>query len=137
MKLKELEEQYQNSQAKWKAEIKLEPNKHKRFWKWVWYLIAFPFVWIFYNLRDWRTILIFLIVVAIVSCEVWIPYIIGFIAWNNEALRISMFSIGSACWLFWLAPATPFLVICVSLTIGIKAIFNKVKACKKKNKDLL
>lgn len=125
--LKKLEEQYKKKQLEWKTHIKLESNKFKRFWKWVWYLIAFPFVWLFYNIRDWRTAIVFVIVFLIVSSEVWIPYLIGVIFWANEPLRISMFSIGSACWLFWLGPGTPFLVICISLTIAIKGLFNKIK----------
>ena len=125
--LKKLEEQYKKKQLEWKTHIRLESNKFKRFWKWVWYLIAFPFVWLFYNIRDWRTAIIFVIVFLIVSSEVWIPYLIGVIFWANEPLKISMFSIGSACWLFWLGPGTPFLVICISLTIAIKGLFNKIK----------
>lgn len=72
--LKKLEEQYKKKQLEWKTHIKLESNKFKRFWKWVWYLIAFPFVWLFYNIRDWRTAIIFVIVFLIVSSEVWIPF---------------------------------------------------------------
>ena len=125
--LKKLEEQYKKKQFEWKTHIRLESNKFKRFWKWVWYLIAFPFVWLFYNIRDWRTAIIFVIVFLIVSSEVWIPYLIGVIFWANEPLRISMFSIGSACWLFWLGPGTPFMVICIGLTIAIKGLFNKIK----------
>lgn len=125
--LKKLEEQYKKKQLEWKTHIRLEPNKFKRFWKWVWYLIAFPFVWLFYNIRDWRTAIIFVIVFLIVSSEVWIPYLIGVIFWANEPLKISMFSIGSACWLFWLGPGTPFMVICIGLTIAIKGLFNKIK----------
>lgn len=125
--LKKLEEQYKKKQLEWKTHIRLESNKFKRFWKWVWYLIAFPFVWLFYNIRDWRTAIIFIIVFLIVSSEVWIPYLIGVIFWANEPLRISMFSIGSACWLFWLGPGTPFMVICIGLTIAIKGLFNKIK----------
>lgn len=125
--LKKLEEQYKKKQLEWKTHIRLESNKLKRFWKWVWYLIAFPFVWLFYNIRDWRTAIIFVIVFLIVSSEVWIPYLIGVIFWANEPLKISMFSIGSACWLFWLGPGTPFMVICIGLTIAIKGLFNKIK----------
>lgn len=53
--------------------------------------------------------------------------LIGVIFWANEPLKISMFSIGSACWLFWLGPGTPFMVICIGLTIAIKGLFNKIK----------
>ena len=61
---------------------------------------------------------------------------LGIIAFQNEPLRITMFSVGSACWLFWLGPGTPFLVICIALTIGIKGLFNRIKE-KKKPRDNL
>lgn len=125
-------EQYENKQKEWKSKIR-EKTKH-RWIHWLWYLIAFPFVWIFYNIRDWRTAIIFVIVFLVVSSEVWIPYLIGVIFWANEPLRISMFSVGSACWLFWLGPFTPFLPLCMFLTIGIKALFDKITK-RRKNKN--
>lgn len=129
---KEVEEKFKNSQNEWKTRIRQEPSKAKRFWKWAWYLCAFPFIWIWVNIRDWRTALIFIFVALIVSSEVWIPYLIAVICWDNEAIRISMLSVGSACWLFWIGPGTPFLVICIGITIGIKALFNKIKYRHKK-----
>lgn len=133
MKLKELEAKYNEQANKRKEKIKQEPSKFKRFWKRVWYLICFPWIWLFYNIRDWRTFLIFIIVVLIVSSEVWVPYMIGFICWSNESLRITMFSVGSVCWLFWLGPGTPFMIICIFLTISVKALFNKIKSKTKKS----
>ena len=124
---KEVEEQFKTRQNEWKARIRQEPSKAKRFWKWVWYLCAFPFVWLWVNIRDWRTALIFILVALIVSSEVWVPYLIAVICWGNEPVRISMLSVGSACWLFWIGPGTPFLVICIGITIGVKALFNKIK----------
>lgn len=135
-KFKELEDSYKAQQLQWKTSIRLETNKWKRFWKWVWFIIAYPFVWLWVNIRDWHTALIFTLVVVIVSCEVWVPYLIGAIMWNNEPVRISMFSVGSACWIFWLGPGTPFLPLCIGITIGIKALFNKwsQKRYEKKSK---
>lgn len=118
-------EKYNALQQERKAKIKEVPNKGARFWKWVWFWLSFPWVWVFYNIRDWRTAIIFLIVFILVSSEVWAPYLVGLICWNNEPLRITMFSVASACWLFWLGPGTPFMVIVISITIGIKEILNK------------
>ena len=133
----ELERNYKLKQDIWKTKIKSCPNKHKRFWKWVIYLVAFPFVWLFYNIRDWRTFVIFIIVFVVMSSEIWIPYLLGVIFWKNEPLRISMFSFGSACWLFWLGPFTPFFPICISITILVKTLFNKIKNRKvNKQKEL-
>lgn len=132
MTLKELEKEYKHKQLIWKTSIRFKPTKWKRFWGWVWYLIAFPWVWIYTNIRDWHTALIFVIVCAIVSCEVWIPYLIALICWYNEPLRNTMLGVGSGCWLFWAGPGTPFLLICIFITIGIKALFNKIKDRKSK-----
>ena len=131
-KFNEIEGKFKQDQQAWKDRIKAEPSKFERFWKWVWYLIAFPFVWIWVNIRDWRTALIFVIVFLVISSEVWVPYLIAVICWSNEPVRISMLSVGSACWLFWIGPGTPFLVICIGITIGVKALFNKIKYRNKK-----
>ena len=130
-KYSEIEKSYKENQSRWKNSIRQEPNKHKRFWRWAFFLIAFPFVWLWNNLRDWRTALIFVIVFLLLSSEVWVPYLIGALCWSNESVRISMFSIGSACWIFWLGPGTPFLPLCIGITIGVKALFNKLKKGKK------
>lgn len=132
-KFNQIEEQYKQSQLVWKERIKAEPNKLKRFFKWIWYWIAFPFKWIWTNIRDWRTAIIFVIVFLLVSSEVWVPYLIGVICWGNEALRNTMFGVGSACWLFWIGPGTPFMVICIGLTIAVKGLFNKIKERKTTN----
>lgn len=133
MTLKELEEEYKKRQLAWKDHIKCKPTKAKRFFAWVWYLIAFPFVWLFYNIRDWRTFVIFLLVVATVGIEVWLPLLLGFITWGSNFSKI-MFGVASACELFWLAPGTPFMVLCIFLTIAIKGAFNKIKGRKHGNK---
>lgn len=129
-KFSDLEKRYKEDQEKARAKIKEEPNRWVRFWKWVWYLISFPFKWLWLNIRDWRTALIFIIVVLVVSCEVWIPYLIGFITWGSTLSKV-MLGVGSTCWLFWLGPGTPFLIICIGITIGIKELFNKIE--EKKN----
>lgn len=132
-RIKDLNKDFEEKKKASKEKIKQEPNKFKRFWKWVLYLIVFPFKWLWYNIRDWRTAVIFIITVVVVSSEVWVPYLLGFIFYANEALRITMFSVGSACWLFWLGPGTPFIIICIGITIGVKEIFNRIKLRRNKN----
>ena len=105
--LQKLEEEYNNKQKAWKDHIREEPSKFKRFWKWVWYLIAFPFVWLFYNIRDWRSA---------------ICIVISFLIWS------------ASVWGFYLAALlcgwTPF-ILCVTFTaIGIKTILNKIQKKK-------
>lgn len=131
-KFKEVEQKYKESQDEWKAKIRLEPNKFKRFWKWVWFYTAFPWKWLWVNIRDWRTAVIFIIVVLVVGSEVWVPLVLGWI-FNNAWLL----GIAATCELFWLGPGTPFIVICIVITIAIKGVFNKLKEkrlCKKKVK---
>lgn len=135
-RFRSLENKYKEDQQAAREKIRLEPNAWKRFWKWVWYLITFPFKWLWLNIRDWRTALIFIIVALIVSCEVWVPYLIGLITWGTPLSKI-MLGVGSTCWLFWLGPGTPFLIICIGTTIGVKELFNKIEDKKygKRNKD--
>lgn len=125
-KVNELEQSYKKSQEEAKTKIKAEPNKWKRFWKWVAFLIVFPFKWIWFNLRDWRTAIIFVIVFLVLSSEVWLFYLLGIISWGSEFSKWCI-GIASACWIFWLGPGTPFLPLCIAITAGIKALFNNAK----------
>lgn len=130
MTIKELEQTYKKKQLAWKAHIRMKPNKWQRFWSWVWYLIAFPFVWLFYNIRDWRTFVIFVLVVVVVSIEIWLPLLLAFITWGSDFSKI-MLGVAGTCELFWLGPGTPFILICTFLTIAIKGMFNKIKRKQK------
>lgn len=124
--IKEIEQEYESKQKERKEKIKQEPKKVKRFFKLVWFYITFPFIWIFYNIRDWHTLVIFIIVVLLVGSEVRIPYLLGFITWGTAFSKI-MLGVGSACWIFWLGPFTPFIPLCIVITIGIKTGINKWK----------
>lgn len=125
--LDDIQAAYNQYQLKAKTKIRMKPTRWARLIGWLWFWISFPFIWIWNNIRDWRTAVIFVLVFLGVSSEVWIPYSIAFIGWKNEPLRISMLSVGSACWLFWLGPGTPFLVIVITLTIAIKGLFDKFR----------
>lgn len=127
MTIKELEQTYKKKQLAWKARIRMKPSKWKRFWGWIWFLIAFPFVWLFYNIRDWRTFVIFVLVVVVVSVEIWLPLLLAFITWGSDFSKI-MLGVAGTCELFWLGPGTPFILICTFLTIAIKGMFNKIKS---------
>ena len=123
---KQKEQEYKLLRITRKNFIKQEPNKTKRFFKLLWFYISFPFVWLWRNIKDWRTLIIFIIVFLVVSIEVWLPYLLSFITWGSDFSK-TMLSIGSACWLFWLGPGTPFLALCIVITIGVKGLFNKLK----------
>lgn len=100
-------------------------NFFKKFWKGLIKTLKEVFT-------DWRTAVIFMIVFAVLSSEVWVPYLIGVICWGTE-LSAWMFSVGTSCWVFWAMPWTPFLPLCLGITVGIKKAFDAIK--KKRNKD--
>ncbi len=77
---------------------------------------------LFRTLKDKTNIIIFACVLVIVSCEVWVPYLIAIITGNNW-----WWAIGSACWAFWLAPFTPFLPLCFAITFAVRKIYDKIK----------
>jgi hypothetical protein len=123
MKIKDLEAKYKEQAERRKAKIRLEPNKFKRFWKWVWYLIAFPWIWLFYNARDWRSVICIIISFALWSASVWLFYLLYFLTQNAWFLGI-----GSAVWLWWISPVgSPFILLVTITAIGMKALFNKIK----------
>lgn len=121
-RFKQVEQEYKAKQEVEKAKIRQEPSRGKRFWKWVWFYIAFPWKWLWVNIRDWKTFLIFGIVVLVVGSEVWVPLLLGLIFDNAWLLGVA-----ATCELFWLGPGTPFMVICIVITIAVKGVFNKIK----------
>lgn len=131
--LKKLEEQYKKKQLEWKTHIRLESNKFKRFWKWVWYLIAFPFVWLFYNVRDWRSAICILISLLLWSSSVWGFYLAALCCgWKSTEVGAWLFGIGSAVWVWWASPVgSPFILLVTMTGIGFKALFDKLKGRKK------
>lgn len=125
--VKERENKFKEAQKIEKAKIKAESNKFKRFWKWVWFWFLFPWKWCFVELRDWQTILIFFIVITLVGSEVWVPGLLGTIFWGTE-FGNTMLGVMGTCLFFWnCVPCTPFLMICITITIGAKTLFNKFK----------
>lgn len=134
MTLKELEKEYKYKQLIWKTSIMFKPTKWKRFWGWVWYLIAFPWVWLFYNIRDWRTAICILVSFLLWSSSVWIWYVLALCSgWTTDAAKWFL-GIGSAVWIWWASPVgSPFILLVTFTAIGIKAIFNKIKNREKKS----
>ena len=136
-KLEKLENAYKEKQTLWKMHIRLEQNKFNRFWKWVWYLIAFPFVWLFYNIRDWRSAICVVISLLLWSCSVWLWYLLAIVTgWDTETGKWFI-GIGSAVFMWWLSPfGSPFLLLVTITSIGIKIFINKVFG-KRKDKGTL
>lgn len=132
-KINEIEKQYKELQLRRKIRIRLERNKYKRFWKWVWYLISFPFVWLFFNIRDWRSAVCVIISLVLWSASVWVFYLLAFVSgWTTEAAKWFI-GIGSAIWIWWLSPVgSPFIVLVTFTSIGLKALLNKLGKRNKK-----
>jgi len=51
-KINELQAEYEAKQKEEKAKISADPNRFRRFWKWVAYIALFPFKWLWVNIRD-------------------------------------------------------------------------------------
>ena len=130
MNAKEAYSQYQSSLKIEKERIKLtKKTKSERFWAWVALLMKWPFKWLWMACHDWRLILIFVAWAAILGCEVWVPLLI---AWLVPPLRASMLAVAGTCEAFWLSPFTPFMPLCIALTMGTKAIMDKIGHGKSK-----
>lgn len=134
MTIKELQEQYNIKQQAWKEKIKAKPTKWKRFWSWVWFLIAFPFVWLFYNIRDWRSAVCIVISTLLWSASVWIWYALAiFTGWNTDTAKWFA-GIGTAVWIWWASPVgSPFILLVTFTAIGMKALWNKIRKRNKKD----
>lgn len=92
----------------------------KRIAKKIWNGFISAWKWVFNQLKDRKNRIIFYIVFLAMSAPVWLSYILGIIFKNGWLI-----SIGTTCFIFWQLPGTPFLVICVGITTGIRAILNK------------
>ena len=108
-----------------KRNIRKNNKGAKRFFKMLWFYLLLPFYWFKDNLKDFKTLIIFLIVLIVLSSEVWVFYLLALLSWGSSFSKWCL-GIGSSFWLFWLAPFTPFLPICIFLTMLIKGILNKI-----------
>lgn len=100
----------------------------KEFFKKVWERFKKFFVWLFKQLKDKKNIIIFIITVLALSSEVWFSFLMAVLTKNKW-----WWGIGSACWAFWLAPFTPFIPLCIAITVGVRKILDKITEKKNKN----
>ncbi len=89
--------------------------------------------WVWNECKNWQTLLLLFCVIAVVSFPIWMGYILYAIFRFNWA-----FWIASVMWAFWLGPFSPFMVICISITLAIKkwgrTILNKGVESHEKHK---
>ena len=107
------------------ASIKTEPNRFKRFWKYVWFWLTFTWKWVWSELKDWRTFIIFILVMLVIGVEVWLPLILGLMFDNSYLVGVAM-----TCEAFWLLPGTPFVPLCIVITIAIKKLIRRIRRGK-------
>ena len=128
MKKNKISEIYEAKQKEWKEKIRSKPTKWLRFWGWVWYLVAFPWVWLFYNIRDWRSAVCIVVSLVLWSASVWIWYLLAMVTgWNTDAAKWFL-GIGSAIWIWWISPVgSPFILLVTITSIGIKMVWDKIR----------
>ena len=97
----------------------------KKIFNWIKNKIVNFLRWIWQECKDWRTLVLLLFVIIIVYSPVWVGYLLFFIFKWQWALVLA-----TACLAFWVGPFSPFFVLCVSITLGIKKIFSKIKRKK-------
>lgn len=85
---------------------------------------------LFKQLKDRTNIIIFIIVFLVLSCEVWVPVILGIVTGNGW-----WYGIAATCWAFWLAPFTPFLPLCIALTFAVRKVIDAIKRRRHKTAD--
>jgi len=126
-----IQETYNKKQSEWKQRIKTKP-KRTRWLHYIWYLIAFPFVWLFYNIRDWRSAVCVVISLILWSASVWIWYLLAIITgWTTDAAKWFL-GIGSAVWIWWLSPVgSPFILLVTITSIGMKTLYDKLFGWKR------
>ena len=87
--------------------------------------------WIWQECKDWRTIVLLSVVILIVYSPVWGGYLLFWIFRWKWALILA-----TACLAFWAGPFSPFFVLCVSITLGLKKLFRRLRK-KDKGEDEL
>ena len=78
--------------------------------------------WIWSECKDWRTLVLLLIVVVLMYTPVWGGYLLHLIfgiKWGSV--------VATAYLAFWAGPFTPYFPLCIAITFGIKKIIEKAK----------
>lgn len=104
----------------------------KRFIKKIWILTINFFKWLFSQLKDKTTVIIFLILFAVAVSPIVLGYIFGFILKNNYFIGIA-----TAYLLFWIAPGTPVFTVIIALTLAIRKLIKVILKKKEKVNDNL
>lgn len=80
--------------------------------------------------KDWRTLVILLLVIIVVYSPAWGGYLLYGIFGFKWCLAVA------TTWLaFWAGPMTPFFPLCIAIALGIKKLLNRllIKSFSRKN----
>lgn len=78
--------------------------------------------WIWNECKDYRTLIIFIIVWLILMSPIFVGYILYFI--SDKAWHLTY---ANAWILFWAGPFTPAIPLCLTVTFAVKKIIKKRK----------
>lgn len=109
-------------------------SKIKRFFLGLWRRFLNFFINLWKDLKDWKTLILFLLVCLVIGSPVWVPLVLGIVFKNGWLIGVA-----SAVESFWLMPFTPFIPLCVAVTLAVKKVlnvyvFSKIPIKKNKNK---
>ncbi|MBE6597196.1 MAG: hypothetical protein E7641_05945 [Ruminococcaceae bacterium] len=87
--------------------------------------------WLWMECKDWRTLVLFVLICLFLSTPIWLGYIIGFLFKWEWA-----FWVASLIWGIWMLPGAPFFALAVSITLAIKKLYERSqeKKAERKNK---
>ncbi len=105
-------------------------NHMKKFFCHIGQRIKSFFKWLWDQLKDWRTLIIFAIVLLIMYFPAYGFYILSLVFKNKWLAGAATIYVA-----FWAGPFTPFFPLCIAITLGIKKIFLKLKEKKKTKKN--
>lgn len=73
--------------------------------------------------KDWKTVALLIVVIAVVYSPVWGGYLLYYIFKWEWCMVMA-----SACLVFWVGPFTPFFPICIAIALFIKKRFINKKS---------
>lgn len=87
--------------------------------------------WVWMECKDWHTLVLLGIVCCVLSLPIWGGYILGFIFKWDWA-----FWVATVTWGFWILPGAPFFTVAISITLGLKRLFDKKQEKKQHDAEL-
>lgn len=78
-------------------------------------------MWIIRECKNWQTILLLLVVATIIQIPTWGGFLLYFIFGFEWALAV-----GTIAAIFWAGPFSPFWIVCVTVTLAIKKLIEKI-----------